>query len=143
MKALVNNHNMFGDELNNEQVEMVYKAQKRQLLEAAGKDDLFEDQKITVVEYGKDQVRVGILHGNKKAYVYLGMAEDHLNMPRYKYQVVVNSGVDYIGAIPLYVTDDLEYAEELLQASIDFARRNAGEEAAEFIKDKYAVREVA
>jgi len=143
MKALINNHNMFGDELNNEQIEMVYKAQKKQLLEAAGTDELFDDQKITVVEYGKDQVRVGILHRGKRAYVYLGMAEDNLNMPKYKYQVVINSGIDYIGAIPLYVTDDKEYAYEILQASIDFAKRNAGEEAAAVIKEQYAVREVA
>ena len=68
MKALINNHNMFGNEFNDEQVKMIYDNQKRALLEGFEHDHLFEDQRVTVVEYGRTAIRFGLMRGNQRVY---------------------------------------------------------------------------
>lgn len=145
MKALINNHNMFGDEFNDEQVKMIYDNQKRALLEGFEHDHLFEDQRVTVVEYGRTAIRFGLMRGNQRAYVYLAMG-DYIDMPRYRYQVVMNApeyGCEEMGYVPLYVTDDKQFAQDIIDASIEFARKTAGDEMADFNKNLYSIREVA
>lgn len=140
MKIMYNNYDMLnGANPDNDALNYAFASQRAQLLNQAVHDKIFENQRTTIVHSG-NVTRIGIMKGDKKAYAYLGKVEDYINIPRYKYEVVCNLGmaVEGMDPMPLYFTDDLEYAEEIRKESLRIAServRKEFKESPEYIEE--------
>lgn len=139
MKIMYNNYNMLAGKHSEEEVNYVFTAQRTQLLNQAVTDKIFADQRTSIVHSG-NVTRIGIMKGDKRAYAYIGKVDDHIEIPRYRYEVICNLGmaVEGMKPMPLYFTDDLEYAEEIRKESLRIASeriRKEFKDSPEYIED--------